>query len=150
MPSTILEIAKSCGVAKQTVTKYLREMGLWDEHVTRGGRAYVVDDQAAALVSDAISRSVPRRGHGRASESAIESLEAEHERRVADLRAQIDDLRSQLHAKDAQISSLTALLEASRASESAANERVARMASAGLIERLRGFRGLLGPGGGTS
>ena len=146
MSVTIAEVAKGCGVAKQTVTKYLIEMGLWDAHVTKEGRAYQVDDHAAALVADAISRAVPRRARGKASEAALGAAREAYEARLSDLRETVAQQREQLRAKDEQIASLTSLLEASRASEARATERMAQMASAGILERLRGFRGLLGSG----
>lgn len=118
---TIREIAEACGTTKQTVTARLKELGLWEGHVTKAGRAFSVDGYAASAVADAL------KGSRRASEapttasasgvgtealtSAIEGLRAA----LSASEAQQAALARQLDAKDEQIRALTAQLAAAQA-----------------------------------
>lgn len=52
--ATLREIAEECGTTKQTVTSRLKEMGLWDGHVSKSGRTFEVDGFAASAVADSL------------------------------------------------------------------------------------------------
>lgn len=145
MPSTIREIADACGVSKPTVTKYLKELGLWDFHVTPGDSSHptVVDDEARAAVSQ---RLASIRGKAPAQSSANhEQMEADgdgvdgapqkgtvalYEARIADLKAQILDLQGRLDAESSEREALTdrmgTMAEAMRALPSAEDVERAR------------------------
>lgn len=144
---TIREIAEGCGVTKQTVTARLRELGLWESHVTKDGRAFVVDAYAASAVADALktpakATEAPRAASGDraavdAYREAIEGLKSA----LSASEAQQAALVRQLDAKDAQIRSLTDQLAAAHAT-------IDRLSSRSWLDRLLG-RGLP-PAGGSS
>lgn len=150
---TIREIAESCGVTKQTVTARLRELGLWDGHVQKDGRAFVVDAEGASAVAAAIKRKkAPRAASGSAfqaddSSSALVGLrEANEALKTALMASQetVDALTRQLGAKDAQIRDLGERLAAAQDAQARAQETIDRLSSRSWIDRLLG-RGLPAP-----
>lgn len=108
MPSTIKEIADMCGCSKPTVTKRLRDMGLWSYHVTPGDstRPAVVDDEATQMVAASITarRRPLAEAPGEESDAArlYEERIAELRAMLADQRAEIDRLRGQNEALASQ------------------------------------------------
>lgn len=126
MPATLRQIADQCGVSRQTVTNYLKKLGLWEDHVTKGeiGQASIVDDYAASAVVAQIGirvtselpanddtdsgdgsacpqiagmSEVDATAFGGAWRELCDSLRQHN----ADLEAQIDKLKDELDAKDA-------------------------------------------------
>ena len=83
----------------------------------------------------------------------LDALVGVYKERIEDLKTQIDGLNAQLAAKDEQIKELSMALDnAQNAAKDAQEEtrrshdRVLLMASAGVWERLTGFKGLLESG----
>lgn len=157
MPVSISEVAEACGISKPTVRKYLKRLNLWEDHVNRDGAAFMVDEFAAAAVASEAEKQKPvvRRAALRPESDASEapSLSDLYEARIADLNKVIENQRADLARKDeqiaalnAQMSSLSARLEESQAAEHKASDAVARMAGAGLWQRIVGFKGLLSDG----
>lgn len=141
---TIREIAEACGTTKQTVTARLKELGLWEGHVSKSGRAFSVDDYAASAVADALkdAASGQERG-GRQDAGADAALVAVDALKTA-LSASQEQSRAlsrELDAKNEQIRSLMAELAAAR-------ETIDRLSRRSWLDRLLG-RGLP-PAGGTS
>lgn len=138
--ATLREIAEECGTTKQTVTSRLREMGLWDGHVSKAGRTFEVDGFAASAVADSLKDS------HRAAESPTGSVDG---RMAADvLNAAIDGLKTALSASQEQNSTLARELEAKNAQIASLQEQVAsqqrtidRLSNRSWLDRVFG-RGL--------
>lgn len=132
---TIREIAERCGVSKPTVTERLKDLGLWDAHVTKAGKAFEVDDHAAAVVADALKgRAAPdAAGKGPAVDDGVTVREL--------LAAQRDLARmyqDQLAAKDAQISTLMGQVADLTRQLAESRETVERLASRSWFSRVFG------------
>lgn len=95
MPSTIREIAAMCQCSKPTVTKKLRELGLWDFHVTPGdSRApAVVDDEATQQVVAAITAHRRPSAEAPGAEDGAARL---YEERIAEMKATLADQRAEI------------------------------------------------------
>lgn len=150
---TIREIAEECGVTKQTITSRLRDLGLWEGHVQKDGRAFIVDQEA----SSAVAASIKKKNHSdEVSDSsrtaqenmpAIESvIEANKALKTAlnSAQDQIAVLSRELEAKNIQISDLNARLAAAQSSQERAQETIERLASRSWFDRIFG-RGLPAP-----
>lgn len=138
---TIKQIADELGVTKPTVTQRLRELDLWDDHVSKSGSAYVVDDMAASAVADALGKTRQKASGSPKGESsgkdAVDAYSVAVEALKSALSASHDQqaaLERQLETKDEQIRTLTEQL-------SAAQETIARISSRTWFDRLFG-RGL--------
>ncbi len=145
---TIREIAETCGTTKQTVTARLKELGLWEGHVSKSGRAFEVDDYAASAVSDALKDAARERERAEkatkqdvGAEAAIVAVEA-LKTALSASQEQSQALARELDAKNEQIRSLMAEL-------SAARETIDRLSRRSWLDRLLG-RGLPPAGGTTS
>lgn len=150
---TIREIAETCGVTKQTVTARLRELGLWDGHVQKDGRTFLVDAEGASAVAASIKR---KKASATASEydshdieepSALSALKEANDALKTALSAsqdQINVLSRELDAKNAQIADLNARLAAAQDAQDRAQETINRLASRSWFDRLFG-RGLPAP-----
>lgn len=103
MPS-IKEIADACGVTKPTVTAKLKEIGMWDGHVNKKGKSFVVSAEAASAVSAALKPSVSTVAEEPAKQAARDAV---YEAYIADLKATNDKLWEQVREKDALIAELT-------------------------------------------
>lgn len=150
---TIREIAESCGVTKQTVTTHLRDLGLWESHVQKDGRAFVVDAEAAsAVAASVLRRKSPDSVSDAASspcgdESALEGLRGANEALKTALSASqetVAALTRQLDAKDAQIRDLSERLAAAQETQDRAQATIDRLSSRSWLDRLLG-RGLPAP-----
>ena len=166
---TIKEIADATGRGKSTVSRAVKELGLRENgHAKPDGArgALIIDAEGASLLADHLTKNVENKpgattgtddrteGNTAAAPSVdIDAIASVYKERIADLKAQIETLHAQLAAKDAQIHELaTALDHAQDAAKEAQDEtrrshdRVLLMASAGVWERLTGFKGLLESG----
>lgn len=144
---TIREIAEACGTTKQTVTARLKELGLWDGHVSKAGRAFEVDDYAASAVADALKDATDGResagkagNQGGGADAALVAVEA-LKTALSASQEQSRALSRELDAKNEQIRSLMAELAAAR-------ETIDRLSRRSWLDRLLG-RGLP-PAGGTT
>lgn len=153
---TIREIADGCGVTKQTVTARLRDLGLWDAHVQKEGRTFIVDAMAASTVA----ASIAKKGGGDRTDGgperdsrafdgweALQGAREANEALKAALSASqetVAALTRQLDAKDAQIRDLSERLAAAQDAQNRAQETVDRLASRSWLDRLLG-RGLPAP-----
>lgn len=104
---TIKEIAEKCGVTKPTVTTKLKELGLWESHVSKSGSAFQVSDEAASAVAAAlakkqdvdISQATPKPTSDAAMEVYREYMET--------LKRENDRLWQQIKEKDELIAELS-------------------------------------------
>lgn len=160
---TIKEIADATGRGKSTVMRAVKELGLRETgHANPDGArgALIVDAEGASMLADYLTKNTESRQAGDDAQAKeqpqidIEAIVAVYRERIEDLKAQIEGLNAQLKTKDDQIKELSCALEnAQSAAKEAQDEtrrshdRVVLMASAGVWERLTGFKGLLGPGG---
>lgn len=134
---TLREIAETCGTSKQTVTARLKELGLWGAHVSKSGRAFVVDDYAASAVADALKdagggpevaeRAAKADAGGDAALVAVEALRTALSASQEQSRA----LTRELDAKNEQIRSLMDELAAARAT-------IDRLSRRSWLDRLLG------------
>ena len=153
---TIREIADECGVTKQTVTARLRALGLWDAHVQKDGRAFIVDPTAASAVAASIARKGIEANDGTRRDSpafdgmgAVQVAKETNEALKMALSASqesVATLARQLDAKDAQIRDLSERLAAAQEAQERAQSALNRMTSRSWLDRLLG-RGLPAPKG---
>lgn len=161
---TIKEIAEATGRGKSTVMRAVKELGLRESgHAKPDGArgALIVDAEGSSMLADYLTRNVESKQQtGESGQEGanqphidIEAIVGVYRERIEDLKAQIEGLNAQLATKDGQIKELSAALdnaqEAAKDAQSEtrrAHDRVVLMASAGVWERLTGFKGLLGPG----
>lgn len=101
---TIKEIADACGVSKPTVTKRLKEIGMWDGHVKKVGQSFEVDAEAASAVSSELAPSTRKVEEDPAQEK---SPIAVYEEYIKDLKETNDRLWDQIREKDELIAELT-------------------------------------------
>lgn len=157
MGATKKEVADELGVAKQTIVNYIERLGLQD-HLTRVGKADMLDDFAVSAIADAIGKSIPPQTPAAPKEDGITTSDAvisALNARIADLKEQNEGLSQTIRDRDREI-------EALRGQLAEANERSAKLADrvAGIAERQQVIaatpwwrRGrlalkLLGPGSG--
>lgn len=169
---TIKEIADATGRGKSTVSRAVKELGLRENgHAKADGArgALIIDAEGASLLADYLTKNIENKpgmasagtAEGAISSSApvpavtidLEAVVSVYRERIEDLKTQIEGLNAQLTAKDNQIRELSAALDnAQNAAKDAQDEtrrshdRVLLMASAGVWERLTGFKGLLESG----
>lgn len=138
--ATLREIAEECGTTKQTVTSRLKEMGLWDGHVSKSGRTFEVDGFAASAVADSL-----KTAH-RPTESPTAVVDG---RIAADvLNTAIEGLKTALSASQEQNAALARELDAKNSQIASLQEQVAsqqrtidRLSSRSWLDRVFG-RGL--------
>lgn len=138
--ATLREIAEECGTTKQTVTSRLKEMGLWDGHVSKSGRTFEVDGFAASAVADSL-----KTAH-KASESPTTVVDGKIAADV--LNTAIDGLKTALSASQEQNAALARELDAKNSQIASLQEQVAsqqrtidRLSSRSWLDRVFG-RGL--------
>lgn len=138
--ATLREIAEECGTTKQTVTSRLKEMGLWDGHVSKSGRTFEVDGFAASAVADSL-----KTAH-KASESPTTVVDGKIAADV--LNAAIEGLKTALSASQEQNAALARELDAKNSQIASLQEQVAsqqrtidRLSSRSWFDRVFG-RGL--------
>lgn len=138
--ATLREIAEECGTTKQTVTSRLKEMGLWDGHVSKSGRTFEVDGFAASAVADSL-----KTAH-RPSESPTTVVDGKIAADV--LNTAIDGLKTALSASQEQNAALARELDAKNSQIASLQEQVAsqqrtidRLSSRSWFDRVFG-RGL--------
>lgn len=125
MPSTLTEIARECGVTKQTVKNNLRSMGLWDFHVTHGdvSTPSVVDDEATRQVVAVLTSrrrpttAPPTTDEAEARARLYEDTIADLRREVAELRAERDRYKAESEEKAERIRALKSPDDVERARE---------------------------------
>lgn len=138
--ATLREIAEECGTTKQTVTSRLKEMGLWDGHVSKSGRTFEVDGFAASAVADSL-----KTAH-KASESPTTVVDGKIAADV--LNTAIEGLKTALSASQEQSAALARELDAKNSQIASLQEQVAsqqrtidRLSSRSWLDRVFG-RGL--------
>lgn len=138
--ATLREIAEECGTTKQTVTSRLKEMGLWDGHVSKSGRTFEVDGFAASAVADSL-----KTAH-KASESPTTVVDGKIAADV--LNTAIDGLKTALSASQEQNTALARELDAKNSQIASLQEQVTsqqrtidRLSSRSWFDRVFG-RGL--------
>lgn len=138
--ATLREIAEECGTTKQTVTSRLKEMGLWDGHVSKSGRTFEVDGFAASAVADSL-----KTAH-KASESPTTVVDGKIAADV--LNTAIDGLKTALSASQEQNVALARELDAKNSQIASLQEQVTsqqrtidRLSSRSWFDRVFG-RGL--------
>lgn len=115
--ATLREIAEECGTTKQTVTSRLKEMGLWDGHVSKSGRTFEVDGFAVSAVADSL-----KTAH-KASESPTTVVDGKIAADV--LNTAIDGLKTALSASQEQNAALARELDAKNSQIASLQEQVA-------------------------
>lgn len=114
MPITKRDVAETLGVSKQTVSNYIARLGLSD-HVSRVGKADVLDDYAASVLAGAISKGVPTSASGGGTFSTTDSVVTSLEARISDLKEQIAHLSSELEgakvSRDREVAELQRRLD---------------------------------------
>lgn len=115
--ATLREIAEECGTTKQTVTSRLKEMGLWDGHVSKAGRTFEVDAFAASAVADSL-----KTAH-RAAESPTTVVDGKIAADV--LNTAIEGLKTALSASQEQNAALARELDAKNSQIASLQEQVA-------------------------
>lgn len=133
MGATKKEIADELGVAKQTIVNYIERLGLQD-HLTRVGKADVLDDYAVSAIADAVGKNIPQTNMNvvpkedgiTTSDAVVTALNA----RISDLKEQNESLSQTIRDRDREI-------EALRDQLAEANDRSAKLADrvAGIAER---------------
>lgn len=104
MPATLTQIADDYGITKVTAKSRLVNLGLFDKHATKQGRAFIIDDEALEEFAKHYSKKGP--GYGRAagsrSEASVQVAQASaaQEALIAELRSTIEFLKQQLADKD--------------------------------------------------
>lgn len=138
--ATLREIAEECGTTKQTVTSRLKEMGLWDGHVSKSGRTFEVDGFAASAVADSL-----KTAH-KASESPTTVVDGKIAADV--LNTAIEGLKTALSASQEQNAALARELDAKNSQIASLQEQVTsqqrtidRLSSRSWLDRVFG-RGL--------
>lgn len=138
--ATLREIAEECGTTKQTVTSRLKEMGLWDGHVSKSGRTFEVDGFAASAVADSL-----KTAH-KASESPTTVVDGKIAADV--LNTAIEGLKTALSASQEQNAALARELDAKNSQIASLQEQVTsqqrtidRLSSRSWFDRVFG-RGL--------
>lgn len=138
--ATLREIAEECGTTKQTVTSRLKEMGLWDGHVSKSGRTFEVDGFAASAVADSL-----KTAH-KASESPTTVVDGKIAADV--LNTAIDGLKTALSASQEQNAAFARELDAKNSQIASLQEQVTsqqrtidRLSSRSWFDRVFG-RGL--------
>lgn len=138
--ATLREIAEECGTTKQTVTSRLKEMGLWDGHVSKSGRTFEVDGFAASAVADSL-----KTAH-KASEPSTTVVDGKIAADV--LNTAIDGLKTALSASQEQNAALARELDAKNSQIASLQEQAAsqqrtidRLSSRSWFDRVFG-RGL--------
>lgn len=136
--ATLREIAEECGTTKQTVTSRLKEMGLWDGHVSKSGRTFEVDGFAASAVADSL-----KTAH-KASESPTTVVDGKIAADV--LNTAIDGLKTALSASQEQNAALARELDAKNSQIASLQEQVAsqqrtidRLSSRSWFDRVFGM-----------
>lgn len=115
--ATLREIAEECGTTKQTVTSRLKEMGLWDGHVSKSGRTFEVDGFAASAVADSF-----KTAH-RPAESPTTVVDGKIAADV--LNTAIEGLKTALSASQEQNAALARELDAKNSQIASLQEQVA-------------------------
>lgn len=115
--ATLREIAEECGTTKQTVTSRLKEMGLWDGHVSKSGRTFEVDGFAASAVADSLKTAY------RPAESPTTVVDGKIAADV--LNTAIDGLKTALSASQEQNAALARELDAKNSQIASLQEQVA-------------------------
>lgn len=138
--ATLREIAEECGTTKQTVTSRLKEMGLWDGHVSKSGRTFEVDGFAASAVADSL-----KTAH-RPAESPTAVVDGKIAADV--LNTAIEGLKTALSASQEQNAALARELDAKNSQIASLQEQVAsqqrtidRLSNRSWLDRVLG-RGL--------
>ena len=143
--ATLKELADQLGTNKQTITARLKELDLWDDHVSKTDRVFEGDAFAASAVADALKPKV-------VSEATKSDLRARSDEVGADAYATaIDALKTALSASQEQAGVLTREL-ASKNEQIArlqdqldtANETIRRLSTRSWFDRVFG-RGLPAP-----
>ncbi len=160
---TVKEIAEATGRGKSTVMRAVKELELREKgHAKPDGArgALIIDAEGSSMLADYLTKNVESKSHGDGTAESgsapaidVEAIVSVYRERIDDLKMQIEGLNAQLATKDEQIKELSAALDnAQSAAKDAqsetrrAHDQVVLMASAGVWERLTGFKGLLGPG----
>lgn len=112
MATTLRELAEHLGTTKQTVTTRLKQIGMWDGHVSqREDRAYVVDDDAASAVAAELARNPLRSGKHGNGDDKPDMSQASNDAAIEALRETVQALREALtRASDDHASELARVI----------------------------------------
>ena len=95
MSSSLSELADAYGITKITAKNRLVSLGLFDGHVVKEGRAFVIDDYAVEEFGNHFEKGGAKRGRPRP-----EAIPAATEELIAELRETVEFLKEQLAQKD--------------------------------------------------
>lgn len=104
---TIKEIAEKCGVTKPTVTAKLKELELWDSHVSKAGSAFQVSDEAASAVAAALSKNQAAETAQAAPKPSSDAAIEVYREYMDTLKRENDRLWQQIKEKDELIAELS-------------------------------------------
>ena len=143
--ATLKELADQLGTTKQTVTARLKELDLWDDHVSKTDRVFEVDAFAASAVADALKPKA-------VSEATKSDLRSRNDEVGADAYATaLDALKTALNAAQEQNGILARELtskndQIARLQDQldTANETIRRLSTRSWFDRMFG-RGLPAP-----
>lgn len=143
--ATLKELADQLGTTKQTVTARLKELDLWDDHVSKTDRVFEVDAFAASAVADALKPKA-------VSEATKFDLRSRNDEVGADAYATaLDALKTALNAAQEQNGILARELtskndQIARLQDQldTANETIRRLSTRSWFDRMFG-RGLPAP-----
>ena len=101
MSATLSELAEEYGITKVTAKSRLVNLGLFEEHAHKQGRAFEIDDYAVNEFAKHYEKSAkPARPRVAKPAAASAQAVAGNDELVAELRATIEFLKRQLAQKD--------------------------------------------------
>lgn len=101
MASTLTELSEKYGITKVTAKTRLVNLGVWDGHTEKQGRAYVIDDEAVEEFAKHYEPAAPKAAPAPAPVAAAVPVTApSNEDLVAELRDMVEYLKEQLAQKD--------------------------------------------------
>ena len=102
MSSSLSELADAYGITKITAKNRLVSLGLFDGHVVKEGRAFVIDDYAVEEFGNHFEKGGAKRGRPAGSKNIArpEAIPAAPEELIAELRETVEFLKEQLAQKD--------------------------------------------------
>lgn len=102
MSCSLSDLADEYGITKVTAKSRLVSLGLFDEHVVKEGRAFVIDDYAADEFAKHFEKGEKKARTKAApkAKAAAEVAASGNDELVAELRSTVEFLKKQLAQKD--------------------------------------------------
>ena len=102
MSATLSELSEKYGITKVTAKTRLVNLGVWDGHAEKQGRAYLIDDEAVEEFAKHYEPAAPKAQPAKHAEAAATPVVVSQssEELVAELRDMVEDLKQQLAQKD--------------------------------------------------